>query len=265
MRRKPFLLSRKGRATEPKVSEAGAEAPKLFRAEGENALTVFVYDIIDDWWGFSVSEFATELARMGDVEQITVRINSPGGDAFAGLAMYNLLAQHPAEIIVKVDGLAASAASVIAMAGDDGKIGMGAGSELMIHYPWVLAIGNSKDLEEIAAQLKVMDEGFEEFYAEHSNLDQKTIAEMLRAETFLSAEEAVEKGFADEVIKKDSKEKAQALISPAKMALEAYKARQQLDRTPEEYGERAKLERRVASQRLSLARRKLQQAINQAA
>lgn len=265
MRRKPFLLNRQGRKPDEQIKDPSAEAPRLFRAEGENALTVFVYDIIDDWWGFSVSEFASELARMGDIEQITVRINSPGGDAFAGLAMYNLLAQHPAEVVVKVDGLAASAASVIALSGDKGKIGMGAGSELMIHYPWVVAIGNSQDLEEIAAQLKVMDEGFVEFYAEHCDLDQKAVAEMLRAETFLSADEAVEKGFADEVIKKDSKEKAKALIAPAKQALDAYKARQQLDRKPDDYGERAKLERRIASQRLSLARRKLRQAINQAA
>ena len=262
---KPFRINRPQARTTLTARKGGAEGPKLFRMDGDKSLTVYVYDIIDDWWGFSVADFALELDRAGDLDRINVRINSPGGDAYAGLAMYNLLAGHSASVHVKVDGLAASAASVIAMAGD--KITMGLASEMMIHYPWVLAIGNSADLRKVADDLAVMDEGFVDFYAQRTGLPKDEVREMLAAETFLSAKECVDKGFADEMAGDDDETSAQAscqVKAAAKVAFDAYNARRALDQQPDDDSDAARRARWTASKKLTHARRKLREAINQA-
>lgn len=140
--------------------------------------------------------FREELSRHSG--NITVRINSPGGDVFAGVAIYNMLAEHSGEVTVKVDGLAASIASLIAMAGD--KIVMLPGSMMMVHQPWSFAAGNADELEEVIESLKKIGESMTPIYATRTGLSEERVNELLKAETWMTANDAVELGFADEAV-----------------------------------------------------------------
>nr|DAN98990.1 MAG TPA: major capsid protein [Caudoviricetes sp.] len=159
----------------------------------------------DTWWGDEVTPdiFRDELKQhAGD---LTVVINSPGGDVFAGLAIYNALVNHNGNVTVRVDGLAASIASVIAMAGD--KIIMSPGSMIMIHRPSVCAMGTVDDMEKAKDVLTKIEEGITPIYAKRTGLDEDKIAELLEAETWMLADKAVELGFADEVSEAPEKQK----------------------------------------------------------
>ena len=159
----------------------------------------------DTWWGDEVTPdlFREELKQhAGD---LTVVINSPGGDVFAGLAIYNALVNHNGNVTVRVDGLAASIASVIAMAGD--KIIMSPGSMIMIHRPSVCAMGTVDDMEKAKDVLTKIEEGITPIYAKRTGLNEDKIAELLEAETWMLADKAVELGFADEVSEAPEKQK----------------------------------------------------------
>lgn len=152
----------------------------------------------ESWWGDEVTPkmFRDELAERSGA--ITVRINSPGGDVTAGVAIYNALAEHEGQVTVKVDGLAASAASFIAMAGD--KIVMLPGSMMMVHEPWTFAGGNSEDLTQAVEMLKKTTDSMVPLYAARTGQSEEKIRELLKAETWMTADDAVELGFADEAI-----------------------------------------------------------------
>ncbi len=159
----------------------------------------------DTWWGDEVTPdlFREELKQhAGD---LTVVINSPGGDVFAGLAIYNALVNHNGNVTVRVDGLAASIASVIAMAGD--KIIMSPGSMIMIHRPSVYAAGTVDDMEKAKDVLLKIEEGITPIYAKRTGLSDEKITELLEAETWMLADKAVELGFADEVSEAPDKQK----------------------------------------------------------
>lgn len=157
-------------------------------------MVAHVFDFVDRW-GFNVGAFASALAAAGDVDEIVVKINSPGGSAYDGAAMYNTLVTHPAPVKVEVHGLAGSAASVIAMAGD--QILMGAASRLFIHEPWMIAAGPARILRKYADDLESSNEDFIDLYAQQATkLSRAKIAEMLREETELSAKQSVSMGFA---------------------------------------------------------------------
>lgn len=159
----------------------------------------------DTWWGDEVTPdlFREELKQhAGD---LTVVINSPGGDVFAGLAIYNALVNHNGNVTVRVDGLAASIASVIAMAGD--KIIMSPGSMIMIHRPSVYAAGTVDDMEKAKDVLLKIEEGITPIYAKRTGLSDEKITELLEAETWMLADKAVELGFADEVSEAPEKQK----------------------------------------------------------
>lgn len=142
------------------------------------------------------AEVIRQLADMpGDV---TVRINSYGGDSFEGVAVMNALRHHDGEITAVVEGVAASAASVIAVGGAS-RLVMRPGSELMIHDAWTFADGNAADLEKIASDLERTSQSVAEIYAEKAGGDVDEWREMMRAETWFSAREAVEAGLADAV------------------------------------------------------------------
>ncbi len=166
-------------------------------AEASDANTISIYDMVgDDPWtggGFTAKRMAAALRSIGN-NDVTVNINSPGGDMFEGLAIYNLLAEHPATVNVRVMGLAASAASVIAMAGD--SIEMGLGSFLMIHNAWGAVVGNQNDMREAAGLFAQFDGAMADIYAHRTGIDKADIAAMMDAETFMSAGDATEKGFA---------------------------------------------------------------------
>lgn len=169
---------------------------RFVKAEAGNELILDGVIASESWYEDEISPkmFRDELAKYpGD---LTVRINSPGGDVSAGVAIYNMLNEHEGYVTVKVDGLAASIASLIAMAGD--KIIMLPGSMMMVHLPWTIAGGNADDMEQVVEMLKKTGESLIPIYAARTGLSEERIEELLRAETWMTAQDAVELGFADE-------------------------------------------------------------------
>lgn len=181
-----------------------AWSEKPLAAEADDPNTISIYSIIgqDPWTGegFTAKRMAAALRGIGK-NAVTVNINSPGGDMFEGLAIYNLLREHPAKVTVKVMGVAASAASVIAMAGDD--VLMGTGSVLMIHNAWGLVIGNRHDFADAADVFSTYDKSMAAIYAARTGMSEDEILAMLDGPsrssdgTYMTAAEAIEKGFAD--------------------------------------------------------------------
>jgi ATP-dependent Clp protease, protease subunit len=179
-----------------------------FRAEGN---VIYVYDVIvgsdaeaEFWGGVSPQSFAKTLKGMtGPVE---LRINSPGGDVFGARAMASAMREYAGEITAYVDGYAASAASVIAVAA--GKVVMAEGSMMMIHKAWTLAMGNADDLTSTAELLAKIDGTLADTYAARTGGKADDFAAMMADETWFSAEEAVSAGLADEVAKSEKKSKA---------------------------------------------------------
>ena len=167
----------------------------------------------DTWWGDEVTPkaFKEELnAGSGD---ITLWINSPGGDCFAAAQIYNMLMDYPGNVTVKIDGLAASAASVIAMAGT--KVCMSPVAMLMIHNPATLAYGDQAEMEKTIGMLSEVKESIINAYEIKSGLARTKISHMMDDETWLNAKKAVELGFADEILfdqKKDDGEQPEAMI-----------------------------------------------------
>ena len=174
----------------------------------EDDRTISVYDVIGhDYWtgeGVTAKRVAAALRNMG-AGPVTVNVNSPGGDMFEGLAIYNLLREHKGEVTVKVIGLAASAASVIAMAGD--KVQIGKSAFFMIHNAWVVAMGNRNDLREYADMLEPFDRAMADVYAARTGQDAKAMAKLMDKETWINGSDAVEEGFADEFLASDQIEK----------------------------------------------------------
>lgn len=147
-------------------------------------------------WEITAAETIVKLADMdGDV---TVRINSYGGDSFEGVAVKNALRAHAGHVTAVVDGVAASAASVVAVCGAD-RVVMRPGAELMIHDAWTFTDGNAADLTKVAADLERTSQAMAEMYAEKAGGDAERWRDMMRAETWFSAQEAVDAGLADAV------------------------------------------------------------------
>lgn len=173
---------------------------KPLAAESDDGNTISIYDVIgEDFWtggGFTAKRMAAALRSIGK-NDVTVKINSPGGDMFEGIAIYNLLREHPAKVTIDVMGWAASAASIIAMAGDD--IRMGLGTFMMVHNAWGMVVGNRHDMTEAAALFEGFDSAIADIYQARTGMDRKAIQKLMDAETFMGPSEAVEKGFADSV------------------------------------------------------------------
>lgn len=174
------------------------------KAAEEKDRTISIYDVIgQDFWtgeGVTAKRIAAALRAIGK-GPVTVNINSPGGDLFEGFAIYNLLRDHDGEVTVKVLGLAASAASVIAMAGD--TIQVSRASFMMIHNTWVMAIGNRNDLHETAEFLEPFDRAMADIYSSRTGIDTDDVTAMMDAETWMGGAEAIGKGFADEFLPSD--------------------------------------------------------------
>lgn len=167
-------------------------------AKAKRKAEVLVYEQIgEDWYGNGVTakKFREQLQALGELDEITIRVNSPGGEVFDGFAIYNELRANKARKIVHIDGLAASIASVIAMAGDE--IVMGLGAMMMIHDPWTIALGNSTQMRQQADVLDKVKVGLVDAYAGFNGAkDRSEIESLMTAETWFTAEEAVEAGFA---------------------------------------------------------------------
>lgn len=182
--------------------EAGTEVFKLYIYDDVSEYGTF------DWWTWEYTEsetsaehFRKALAEIPESATIELHINSYGGDVKEGVAIYNQLKQKKCkELVAYVDGLAYSIASVILQAAD--RRIMGLGTSLLIHNMWIQAAGNANDLRKIADDLDVLMESNRQIYLERVNITEAELIEMLDNETYLTPEEAVEKGFADEVSRK---------------------------------------------------------------
>lgn len=172
-------------------------------ADVEGTHTISIMDTIgDDWTGEGVTSkrVASALRAIGD-NPVTVNIDSPGGNFFEGAAIYNLLRMHPQKVTVNIVGMAASAASIIAMAGDDIRIGrMG---YVMIHNAWVVAAGNRHAMRDAADFLEPFDMDAVNVYATRSGQGAAEIAKMMDKETWIGGQSAVDQGFADGLLASD--------------------------------------------------------------
>lgn len=174
------------------------------RAADDGERSIGIYDVIGyDYWtgeGVTAKRVAGALRALGK-GPVTVNVNSPGGDLFEGLAIYSLLREHEGEVTVRVLGLAASAASVVAMAGDTVQIARA--GFLMVHNAWVLMAGNRHDFRDTADTMEPFDAAMADIYAARTGGDVKAMAKLMDAETWIGGSSAVDQGFADELLPSD--------------------------------------------------------------
>jgi ATP-dependent Clp protease, protease subunit len=175
----------------------------LAAGEGELMLYGEIADMT--WWGDEVTskQFLQDLKNLGDIQNLTVRINSPGGDVFAAQAIYTNLKEHKAKVTVKIDGIAASAATIVAMAGD--TILIEEGAYMMIHNPSTMLFGsyNADDIDKMSDMLGVIKEGMITNYTKRTGLDRKAVSKIMDAATWYTGQEAIDAGFADKLMMED--------------------------------------------------------------
>lgn len=170
-----------------------AQMPKALLNATSNEF--FIYDIIDDFWGIGAKDFKQFIDMNADAPEIHIHINSPGGSAFEGRTIATLIRSFKGKTICHVDGIAASAASIVAVACDE--VRMAVGTMLMIHNAWSVVGGNKDDFIAQAELLEKCDQAMATDYEMKTGLAREEIIEMMNAETWLSADEAIEKKFAD--------------------------------------------------------------------
>jgi ATP-dependent Clp protease protease subunit len=189
-------------------------------AADSSTAEVFLYDAIvadeleAEWFGGVAPAPFVAALRGITASTIHLRINSPGGSVFAARAIEQALREHPATIVAHIDGLAASAATFIAMAADE--VVMGKGSLFMVHKAWTMAYGNADDLMASAALLEKIDSTLIQTYADRTKATPQQVSDWMAAETWFTADEAVAAGFADSVASTDAKAQAWNLSAYAK-------------------------------------------------
>lgn len=196
------------------------------KTDKSNDLLLYLYDVIGGSFfydGITAKDIADELAKAGKIDSITVRINSPGGSVFQGVSIFNLLRTQGVPVNVMVDGVAASAASVVAMAGD--KITMADNALLMIHNAWMEAAGDANELRKVAETLDKVSGTLVETYAKRTCQAAEDVQAMMDAETWMDAKEALAKGFATEIYERDADEGAQAMALAASFDLKRHFAK----------------------------------------
>jgi ATP-dependent protease ClpP protease subunit len=185
------------RAAQAQAGGQTADAPRwysILNAADPDEAEVLLYDAIGGWFGVYADEFLAEL-RQVTAPRIRLRINSPGGSVFEGVAIANALRAHPATVTVQVDGIAASIASVIAMAGD--RVEMAPNSMLMIHEASGVCMGETADMLKMAEILDLISQNISNAYAARSGTDAAAWREAMRAETWYLPDAAVAAGLAD--------------------------------------------------------------------
>lgn len=179
-----------------------------FKNIGGDEPELLLYGPISEtsWLGDEVTpkQFAEDLKALGNISNLTVRINSAGGDVFAANAIYTMLKDHPANVTVKIDGAALSAATVVAMAGD--IIKAPANALLMIHNPLLVLFGyySAEELEKMSEVLDTVKESIINAYVAKTKRDRKELSKMMDRETWMTAEEAKAEGFVDEILFEES-------------------------------------------------------------
>ena len=171
-------------------------------AKAKERADIWIYgDIGESWSGDSVTakSLSDELKKLAGVKEITLRINSPGGNVFDGLAMYNSLKKFPAHIVTEIDGMALSIASIVALAGDE--VRMAGNAVYMIHNPWTMTAGDATEMRKVADQLDLVRDSLAGTYAaktkELASLEQ--ISDWMDQETWFNSEEALNAGFIDQI------------------------------------------------------------------
>lgn len=195
MKREDFLKMFKNQ----KYTEKLKTIPDKFNVvhnEEEKLTEITIYGVIGDTWGecFSANDIDRVLNEAGD-NDILINLNSPGGDAFDGISIFNRLKRHKGNVTIHIDGWACSAASIIAMAGD--QVTMELGSMMMIHEASSIVWGSKVDMRKEADILEELEEGIIDIYQTKSNLQRDEIRNKVDEETWMSASKAVEFGFAD--------------------------------------------------------------------
>lgn len=175
---------------------AGERKPlNVVRAEGSSDVTLYVYDVIDAWWGVSAQEMAKTIAGIDASSTLHLRINSPGGDVFEARAIAAALRGFGGKTVAHIDALAASAATTVALACQEVEIADG--GFFMIHNAWTYAYGNKSDLAETISLLEKIDAGIVSDYANRTGKTSDEIAAWMDAETWFTAQEAIDNGFCD--------------------------------------------------------------------
>lgn len=219
------------------LADNRSASQKLFavKNQGDEA-EILLYDaIVDDelqaeyFGGVAPKPFIKELKSI-TAKTIHLRINSPGGSVFAARAMETAIREHSAQIIVHIDGVAASAATFIAMAGDE--VQMSEGALFMIHKAWSFAMGNSDDLIATAALLEKVDGTLAKTYAGRTGLSEESCLQLMADETWMTAQEALDKKFVDSITAKASAKKDWN-FSAYKNAPTAQAAKEPQDQTPQ--------------------------------
>ncbi|MFD7794330.1 head maturation protease, ClpP-related [Streptomyces sp. NPDC059759] len=181
-------------------AEHGIEAQSWYRitnAASPDEAEVMLYDEIGGWYGATADEFIADLRGITS-PNLRVRINSPGGSVFEGIAIANALRSHPGNVIIQVDSVAASIASVIAMAGD--RVEMAPNSMLMIHDASGVCLGNAADMEEMSKLLALISDNIADAYAARAGGTREEWRAAMQAETWYLPDAAVEAGLADEAL-----------------------------------------------------------------
>ena len=172
--------------------------------KNDSVLELVLYDVIGATMdGEGVTAKDVKAALDGEYDSILLRINSPGGSAFEGVAIHNLLKSTGKPINVVVDGLAASAASIVAMAGD--QINMNSNAVMMIHKAWSMCIGNSTDLRRDADMLETVDKAIAQTFVDRTGQPMDMISTMMTAETWMTAQDALKNGFCSAIGNSDNK------------------------------------------------------------
>lgn len=178
--------------------------PRIKAEIAGNTAVVYMHGAVGDYWfeeSITAKSVRDQLEGF-EGDEIELHINSHGGDMFEGIAIKNYLSNRPEKVTAYIDGIAASAASIIAMCAD--TIIMPVDTQLMIHNPWTYAAGNAKELRKVAEQLEVAQTSLEETYMKRFVGEREELKALLDAETFLTAEQAIQFGLADAVEKEGS-------------------------------------------------------------
>lgn len=178
------------------LDTANIEQPKNIVNDARTEATIYIYDEIS-WWGINAEWFVSQLNTMMDIPTINVRVNSPGGDIFEAIAMQTAMAQHPSNIVVHVDGIAASAASFF-IRGANKRV-ISDGGFLMIHQATSGGYGNAKDLLSVGNALTKIDDSIIESYVKVTGLERDVITDWVSDQTWFGAKESKELGFVDEI------------------------------------------------------------------
>lgn len=194
------FVARQREQAEKLRAQHGIEAQSWYsirNATAADEAEVMLYDEIGGWYGATADQFIADL-RGVTAPNLRVRINSPGGSVYEGIAIANALRSHPGNVIVQVDSVAASIASVIAMAGD--RVEMAPNSMLMIHEASGVCLGNAADMEEMAQLLALVSDNIADAYAAKAGGTREQWREAMQAETWYLPDAAVEAGLADEAL-----------------------------------------------------------------